>query len=327
MTLPSIHFAAGDRVLVAAPHPDDETLACGELIQFALDCGARVRVLLASDGDNNPWPQRWLERRVWIGAAARARWGARRRGEALAAAAVLGLEAAQVRCLGWPDQGLTASLMAGDEGVAVLADELDGFAPSHLVMPALDDRHPDHGAPHVALELALLRSGLACRRICYRVHGGAVAGELAVPPAAARQQRKRAALACHRSQLALSRGRLLALAQRPEWFTQGDEPGAGRGPALPLVFRIGALPALHARHELLVVLATAEGTVRARLPLAWFGQRVAGTAQLDLQCDGDTLRLTPAATLPAIRAGWAKLHRREPRWVVFDRHCWQRARS
>ena len=46
-------FKAADRLLVFAPHPDDETLATGELIQLARESGASVRVVFGTDGDNN----------------------------------------------------------------------------------------------------------------------------------------------------------------------------------------------------------------------------------------------------------------------------------
>ncbi|MCB1569830.1 MAG: PIG-L family deacetylase, partial [Xanthomonadales bacterium] len=61
MTL-RLELRDSDRLLVVVPHPDDETLATGGLIQRALLAGAALRVVFATDGDNNPWPQRWLER-------------------------------------------------------------------------------------------------------------------------------------------------------------------------------------------------------------------------------------------------------------------------
>jgi len=36
---------AEDRILIIAPHPDDEVLACGGLIQQAVAVGADVRVI------------------------------------------------------------------------------------------------------------------------------------------------------------------------------------------------------------------------------------------------------------------------------------------
>jgi len=74
-----LRLTAADRVLVIAPHPDDESIACGGLLLAARDADARRRVVTLTDGDNNPWPQRWIEKRWRIDATARARWGARRR--------------------------------------------------------------------------------------------------------------------------------------------------------------------------------------------------------------------------------------------------------
>src|SRR5207249_248864 len=72
MTRP-LAFRRDDRVLLIAPHPDDETLAAGGLLQRVLAAGARLRVLFVTDGENNPWAQRATERRWRIGARDRER--------------------------------------------------------------------------------------------------------------------------------------------------------------------------------------------------------------------------------------------------------------
>ena len=78
-------FNAASRLLVFAPHPDDESLACGILLQNAVEAGAAILVIYVTDGENNPWPQRYLSRRWRLNAAARQRWAKLRRKEALAA--------------------------------------------------------------------------------------------------------------------------------------------------------------------------------------------------------------------------------------------------
>ncbi|MEI6861832.1 MAG: PIG-L family deacetylase, partial [Verrucomicrobiota bacterium] len=48
-------LSPASRVTVLAPHPDDEALGTGGLIQQALARGAAVRVVLLTDGaPNNP---------------------------------------------------------------------------------------------------------------------------------------------------------------------------------------------------------------------------------------------------------------------------------
>ena len=58
-----------------APHPDaDESLACGILLQNAVQAGASISVVYVTDGENNPWPQRCLSRRWRLNPADRHKW-------------------------------------------------------------------------------------------------------------------------------------------------------------------------------------------------------------------------------------------------------------
>lgn len=326
-------FTAADRLLVVAPHPDDETLATGIAIQSALEAGATVRVLFATDGDNNPWPQRWLEKRWSIGDAGRERWGARRRQEAARALAVLATagRAVQAVHLGWPDQGLTAALMQDDRAVATLVGGIAEFAPTSILMPALDDRHPDHSALHVMLELALLRACSSARRHCYIVHGASRAPDATADPL--RTARKAAAMEAYASQLALSRRRLGEWLARPERFIALEPPlapdlDAAGGMCIPL----GEPRRWPWRHEVLLVVAARNATLRLRgmLPrLASDGIEVmladaaSGLAVAARIVDA-TLRVVPP--MPPLGA-WAKLHRAGTRIVVFDRTYWHGARD
>lgn len=214
-------LSARTRLLVVAPHPDDETLATGILIQRVLAAGGSVHVLLLTDGDNNPWPQRRAERRLWIGRQARARWASRRRTEFMAALGELGLSRADMTAMAWPDQGLTR-LIAVDAAARVeaLGAVVGRVRPTLVAMPALDDRHPDHGAAHVLMRLVLERQTPAPVVWLYRVHGGARRScpSVACVADASTWARKRAALARHASQLVLSRRRMERLAARTERF-------------------------------------------------------------------------------------------------------------
>ena len=44
-----------DRIIVFAPHPDDETLGCGGIIQQAVAMKLPVRIVWLTYGDNNEW--------------------------------------------------------------------------------------------------------------------------------------------------------------------------------------------------------------------------------------------------------------------------------
>ncbi len=217
-------LSARDRVMIVAPHPDDESLATGGLIQHAIHAGAALRVLYMTDGDDNPWAQLVCEGRWPRSAADRARWGVRRQREALAALARLGLPAHMARFIGLPDQGLTALLLGADpRPVEALAAELQEWRPSILVAPSTHDHHPDHSATAVLAKWAQLESsrvpGLV---LSYSVHSRR-SGERGdpswnLPLGPAQRDLKRRAILCHRTQLRWRRFQLPAFARPIERF-------------------------------------------------------------------------------------------------------------
>lgn len=216
-------FSAQTRLLVVAPHPDDETIATGLLIQQVRAAGGEVRILLLTEGDNNPWPQRWLERRLSIRAADRLRWGRRRHAEMLQALACLGVPAQALQSLGWPDLGVTDGLLrACRASVSALSAAIGAFDPSLVVAPALADCHPDHAAAHVLVRLALAERADPPPLLGYLVHGRTGnGGAFEIRGTAEQSARKYAALAAHRSQMALSGKRMLRLAAGPECHHAG----------------------------------------------------------------------------------------------------------
>src|SRR5438552_1289984 len=151
---PALNSAS--RLMLIAPHPDDEALACSIILQQAVRAGATIRVVYATDGDDNPWPQRVLERKWRLNAADRKRWGKLRRAEALAALRALGVRASDARFLALPDQGLTNLLKCDcrstlERFAAIIRD----WPPTHLLVPSIADTHPDHSALAVMLRLVV----------------------------------------------------------------------------------------------------------------------------------------------------------------------------
>ena len=102
---PEIELGASDRILVLAPHPDDESLACGGVIQRALSSGLPVHVLFLTLGDNNEWSFMVYRKRPELLPWQVRAMGEVRHGEALAAARVLGLPPDALTFLGYPDFG------------------------------------------------------------------------------------------------------------------------------------------------------------------------------------------------------------------------------
>ncbi len=218
---------ADTRLLVIAPHPDDETLATGGLLQQAAEQGATVSVFMLTHGDNNPWPQRWVEKRLRIGAQERRRWGRKRYAEARQALLRLGLGEDVLSSPGWPDLELTDLLLA--QGAAmreVLREHLVGFQPTLVLIPALADAHPDHSAAHLLTLDALRASGMAARCLEYLIHGTpAHVGVQRLVLSDKQFERKRQAVLAYDSQMALSRKRFLHLVDAEERYQAVDELG------------------------------------------------------------------------------------------------------
>src|SRR6185295_10687464 len=132
-----------DRVLIIAPHPDDEVIGAGGLIQRA----GEVRVVFVTAGENNPWPQRVMQRRWLITSADRAAWGAMRRREAAASLEVLGARSDAMIFLDFPDQQITRLARQGDQSLTeLLRGVIRDFQPSLLVSTSAQDFHADHRA-------------------------------------------------------------------------------------------------------------------------------------------------------------------------------------
>lgn len=121
----------GGRLLVLAPHPDDETLGCGATVIRTILRGGDVLVLAATDGRS---AQPEADPKVMA---------ATRRGELAAATKVLGLSPEQVRILGFPDGELSRH---EDPLAASLAALVRSWQPTTVLVSAVCDPHPDHAA-------------------------------------------------------------------------------------------------------------------------------------------------------------------------------------
>ena len=236
---------ADTRLLVVAPHPDDETLGCAELMQAVRDAGGEVAIVLLTDGEANPWPQRWIERRWRLDAADRRRWGALRQGEMRSALQCMGLDGIRLIRFGWPDLGITARLLDPHaDAVAALQREIRAFAPSMVLGPDLADRHPDHGSAHVLLRLALHALGASAPCLLgYGLHGGVVTDGGWQLPAVDTDWtlRKRVAMECYASQLRLGGGRFRRLVRRPEIYLSPPQAALRVNGRVRLPWRPGRL--------------------------------------------------------------------------------------
>jgi LmbE family N-acetylglucosaminyl deacetylase len=180
-----------ERVLVLAPHPDDEAIGCGGAICLHRRRGDPVRVAFLTSG----------ERGLPDIPAAEVR--SLREAEAEAAGAVLGVE--RLDFLRLPDLGLAEDL---EQGARRLAPVLAAAAPDLVYLPHPGEPHPDHEAvlPMVRLAVGL---GVPAGAPLPELRGYEVWGPMARPGwvevISEVMGQKLRAVRCYRSQLRLFR--------------------------------------------------------------------------------------------------------------------------
>lgn len=147
----ALDLPQGSRVLVVAPHPDDETLGCGGTLALLRRRGCSVRVLVVTDGAAGD-PAHYVDDVVAV-----------RQAECRAALAQLGVE--DVSFLGEPDGALTVH-----PGVRhAFAQAFIQFRPDWVFAPAALDYHRDHVAVSLGIAEAWRRHGHGCRLFYYEI--------------------------------------------------------------------------------------------------------------------------------------------------------------
>jgi LmbE family N-acetylglucosaminyl deacetylase len=183
-----------DRVLVVAPHPDDESVPCGGLIATAVGRGAQVRVVYATYGDAFRTAAQKIFSESSVPSRDYLKLAEMRHREALAALAKLGVASSQAVFLGYPDRGIDRmwlsnwrldspyaspytgtstgpyrdSFRAGRPyaGRALLDDleaVISGFGPTLVVAPHPLEIHVDHWGTYCFTAAALYELGLLDR--------------------------------------------------------------------------------------------------------------------------------------------------------------------
>jgi LmbE family N-acetylglucosaminyl deacetylase len=172
-----LHVTKGLRMIVFVPHPDDESLAAGGLMQRVLNHGGEVRVVFVTNGDGYPEAVRRQ-----LGHPPRSshdfkEYGKIRHDEGLQALCELGVPPESAMFLGFPDDGIDDLLIdhwskftpyksphtqlncagykdsfqrwtvyAGVNLKDEISKILEDFSPDWIVLPDPRDYHPDHCA-------------------------------------------------------------------------------------------------------------------------------------------------------------------------------------
>jgi len=184
--MPMLFLENYRRILVVAPHPDDETLAAGGLIQKGLAQGSQIKVVVVTNGDGQRLAPELVSKKVSPHGQDYIAMGERRQAESLAALQDLGLPSKDAIYLGYPDRGLdsmwlqdwnkncpyissyTKSSMnpypdtyqsgvsyCGNNLLNNLEDIINTFRPDLIVLPHPADQNLDHAATSNFVQMAL----------------------------------------------------------------------------------------------------------------------------------------------------------------------------
>ena len=179
-------IAAADRVMVLAPHEDDEAISTAGVIQQAVAAGAPVRVVYLTYGDHNEWAFMAYRMEPLVTPSISRTMGERRREESIRAMALLGLKREDLAFLGYPDYDTLAiwerhwgsapalyslltnaarvpyrdALASGrpHKGESILGDveeQIREFRPTRLFVSHPADANPDHRAFYLYAQGAL----------------------------------------------------------------------------------------------------------------------------------------------------------------------------
>jgi len=175
---PQLTVPAATRLLVIAPHPDDEVLGAAGLIQRVRTTGGNVHVVYLTDGDGYPEGVQVEDHVEAPSASDYLGYGRRRRREARAALGTLGVPADAHTFLSFPDGGLCRLMRTywserrpayrspytrldrpprseilvpeteyrGEDLSQELAEVIGDFRPTMILVPRREDQHADHCA-------------------------------------------------------------------------------------------------------------------------------------------------------------------------------------
>jgi len=132
---------SGKKILILAPHPDDETIGCGGLIVKAKKSGSDVRVVFLTDGSAGVLDKK-------LNNTQRARL---REQEARSACISLGLKDSDLVFWRYQDGKLTTN----SASVKLLNNLLTAYLPDIIMTPFISDPHPDHAETSAILRKSL----------------------------------------------------------------------------------------------------------------------------------------------------------------------------
>jgi len=128
--------AIGERVMVLAPHPDDETLGCGGAVSLLVDAKKKIKVLFLTSGDKAE-----PEGRGFVGGKHITDYSLLREGEAMRALRMLGVS--DYEFLRFPDREIHQHYQDALQEISKAVEE---FSPDTIYAPSMVELNPDHQA-------------------------------------------------------------------------------------------------------------------------------------------------------------------------------------
>jgi LmbE family N-acetylglucosaminyl deacetylase len=149
-----------ERVLIIAPHPDDECLGCGGAAHLLHSHGCNVQVLVISNGtmshpNSRKFPAPVLQ--------------TLREAETKAAMAVLGIDASAICFLGLQDGAVPTQGAEFERALQRCCAYLKSASPQLVFLPQRGDPHPDHRASWQLIRAGLEMNHQSVRQLEYPI--------------------------------------------------------------------------------------------------------------------------------------------------------------
>jgi LmbE family N-acetylglucosaminyl deacetylase len=156
-----INTVVRDRVVIVAPHPDDETLGCGGAISLLCAHGYDVSVLVVSDGTfSHPNSQKYPAPALQ----------SLREQETLDALSILGVNQKAVTFLRLKDGSVPTATFPDFQQAKVLCQSyLQEVVPKTIFIPWRADPHADHRATWQLIQAAILDLKMKMKCIEYPI--------------------------------------------------------------------------------------------------------------------------------------------------------------
>lgn len=194
-------ISSSDRILILAPHIDDEAIGTGGIILESLGQKAKVKIVYLTNGDNSLTAYFKEEKRLDLNPKEFIKIGEERIEEGKKAMEILGVSKEDLIFLGYPDQGLLSMtsrfysqtdpcvskgtkinhnpylgtykpgrIYAGENVVQDLGEIIENFRPTKIFVSHPRDLHPDHRATFQFLKKVLEEKYLPAKVYAYLVH-------------------------------------------------------------------------------------------------------------------------------------------------------------